>query len=90
MCSGRLIRTFADVQYRNHRLTPLEIIYNGISFIIAVAMTIGFTIYAKKAIKELENQEKRGTDVLDSEHGDIQLEKLPLERQKHLGFQLPS
>lgn len=68
-------------------MTPLEIIYNAISFIIAVAMTIGFTIYAKKAIKELENEENRETDVLDSEHGNIQLQKLPLERQKHFGFQ---
>ncbi|XP_024964062.1 uncharacterized protein LOC112504360 [Cynara cardunculus var. scolymus] len=85
--SGRLIRTFADVQYRNHRLTPLEIIYNGISFIIAVAMTIGFTVYAKKALKDLENEENKGTEVLVSENGNIQLEKLPFEREKHYGFQ---
>ncbi|XP_071696965.1 uncharacterized protein [Rutidosis leptorrhynchoides] len=78
--SGRLIRTFADVQYRNHRLTPLEIIYNAISLIIAVAMTIGFTVYAKKAIKELEIDETSETDMLDPEHGNIQLQKLPLER----------
>nr|XP_043621568.1 transmembrane protein 64 [Erigeron canadensis] len=81
--SGRLIRTFADVQYRNHRMTPLEIIYNVISLIIAVVMTVGFTVYAKKSLKELENEEN-----MDSEHGNIQLEKLPLERQKH--FQTPS
>ncbi|KAI3770745.1 hypothetical protein L6452_01888 [Arctium lappa] len=88
--SGRLIRTFADVQYRNHRLTPLEIIYNGISFIIAVAMTIGFTVYAKKALKDLENEENKGTDVMESEHGNIQLEKLPFEREKHYRLQSPS
>ncbi|KAJ9536564.1 hypothetical protein OSB04_un000263 [Centaurea solstitialis] len=92
--SGRLIRTFADVQYRNHRLTPLEIIYNGISFIIAVAMTIGFTVYAKKALKDLENEENKGTGVLDleSEHGsnNIPLEKLPFEREKRYGLQSPS
>ncbi|KAL8205951.1 hypothetical protein R6Q57_009502 [Mikania cordata] len=75
--SGRLIRTFADVQYRNHRLTTLEIVYNVISFIIAGAMTIGFTVYAKKALKELENEDKEIDDVLYS--GNIQLEKLPLE-----------
>ncbi|KAL4556381.1 hypothetical protein LXL04_039032 [Taraxacum kok-saghyz] len=75
--SGRLIRTFADVQYRNHRLTPLEIIYNGISFVIAVAMTVGFTVYAKKAIKELENDDNKETD------GNVELEKVPIQRQKH-------
>lgn len=85
--SGRLIRTFADVQYRKHRMTTLEIIYNGISFVIAVAMTIGFTVYAKKALKQLENEEKKEMDILDSEHGNIQLEKLPLERHKHFEFQ---
>lgn len=79
--SGRLIRTFADVQYRNHQLTPLEIIYNVISFVIAVAMTIGFTIYAKKAIKELENEDKKETDG-----SNVELEKLPLERQKQFGL----
>ncbi|KAI3676111.1 hypothetical protein L1987_85710 [Smallanthus sonchifolius] len=77
--SGRLIRTFADVQYRNHPMTALEIIYNVISFIIAVAMTIGFTVYSKKALKELENEDKETDDVLES--GNIQLEKLPIERQ---------
>ncbi|XP_076923522.1 uncharacterized protein LOC143585662 [Bidens hawaiensis] len=76
--SGRLIRTFADVQYRNHRLTTLEIVYNVISFIIAGVMTIGFTVYAKKALKELEIEDKEPDDVLDS--GNIQLQKLPLER----------
>ncbi|GKC58994.1 SNARE associated Golgi protein family protein [Tanacetum coccineum] len=84
--SGRLIRTFADVQYRNHRLTPLEIIYNGISLVIAVAMTVGFTVYAKKALKDLEDEENIG-EVLDSENGNIQLEKLPLERQKRFSLQ---
>lgn len=78
--SGRLIRTFADVQYGNHQLTPLEIIYNAISLIIAVAMTIGFTVYAKKALKELENEDNKETD------DNIELEKLPLERKKQFGL----
>ncbi|MFS8002518.1 putative SNARE associated golgi family protein [Helianthus anomalus] len=83
--SGRLIRTFADVQYRKHRMTTLEIIYNVISFIIAGAMTIGFTVYAKKALKELENEDNKETDeVMDS--GNIQLQKLPLERRNNFGF----
>ncbi|KAK9054811.1 hypothetical protein SSX86_025890 [Deinandra increscens subsp. villosa] len=77
--SGRLIRTFADVQYRNYHMTTLEIIYNVISFITAVAMTIGFTVYAKKALKELEDEDNKETDDV-LEFGNIQLEKLPLER----------
>lgn len=66
-------------------MTTLEIVYNVISFIIAVAMTIGFTIYAKKALKELENEDNKQTDeALDSDN--IQLEKLPLERRNNFGF----
>ncbi|KAJ0926628.1 putative SNARE associated golgi family protein [Helianthus annuus] len=58
--SGRLIRTFADVQYRKH-------------------------LYAKKALKELENEDNKETDdVMDS--GNIQLQKLPLERRNNFGF----
>lgn len=49
-------------------------------------MTVGFTVYAKKALKDLEDEENIG-DVLESENGNIQLEKLPLERQKRLSLQ---
>ncbi|KAL2491059.1 SUPPRESSOR OF AUXIN RESISTANCE1 [Abeliophyllum distichum] len=52
--SGRLIRTLADVKYGNHQLTPVEIIYNVISFIIAIITTVAFTIYAKRTLKDLE------------------------------------
>lgn len=52
--SGRLIRTFADVQYKNHHLTTVEIIYNIISFIVAIVVTFAFTIYAKRTLNELK------------------------------------
>uniref|UniRef100_A0A1J3JJB7 VTT domain-containing protein n=1 Tax=Noccaea caerulescens TaxID=107243 RepID=A0A1J3JJB7_NOCCA len=55
--SGRLIRTFADVQYGHQRLTTVEIVYNVISLIIAVVTTVAFTVYAKRALKELQNAE---------------------------------
>ncbi|VVB03881.1 unnamed protein product [Arabis nemorensis] len=55
--SGRLIRTFADVQYGHQRLTTVEIVYNVISLIIAVVTTIAFTVYAKRALRELQNAE---------------------------------
>ncbi|KAI3827770.1 hypothetical protein L1987_01853 [Smallanthus sonchifolius] len=37
--SGRLLRTFANMQYGDHQMSPLEIIYNVISFIVAAVMT---------------------------------------------------
>ncbi|XP_010425013.1 PREDICTED: uncharacterized protein LOC104710157 [Camelina sativa] len=55
--SGRLIRTFADVQYGHQRLTTVEIVYNIISLIIAVVTTVAFTVYAKRALRELQNAE---------------------------------
>lgn len=51
--SGRLIRTLADVQYGNRHLTSVEVIYNVISFMIAIIATIGFTVYAKRTLKDL-------------------------------------
>ncbi|KAK3022158.1 hypothetical protein RJ639_045353 [Escallonia herrerae] len=82
--SGRLIRTFADVQYGNHHLTPVEIIYNIISFIIAIITTVAFTIYAKRTLNELKMADSNGLEAPVME-----MEKLPLERPKHLGFSSP-
>ncbi|XP_074347934.1 uncharacterized protein LOC141686774 isoform X1 [Apium graveolens] len=80
--SGRLIRTFADVQYGNHHLTLVEIIYNIISLIIAIITTVAFTIYAKRTLNELESAEKNGETATIA----TEMEKLPLERPKHLSL----
>ncbi|GAB4847401.1 hypothetical protein Ancab_026459 [Ancistrocladus abbreviatus] len=78
--SGRLIRTFADVKYGNHHLTWVEIVYNIISFIVAVITIIAFTLYAKKALKELEGVESKGEEC-STPNNDyrLEMEKLPLE-----------
>ncbi|GLT75695.1 hypothetical protein SLA2020_473980 [Shorea laevis] len=83
--SGRLIRTYADVKYGNHHLTAVEIIYDIISFVIAVLTTIAFTVYAKRALKDLERAETQGEEVSASTQSGFELEKLPLERPKQLG-----
>ncbi|GAV86383.1 SNARE_assoc domain-containing protein [Cephalotus follicularis] len=82
--SGRLIRTFADVKYGNYHLTPVEIIYNIISLIIAIITTVAFTVYAKRALNELERVEGNGEKGHASNQGS-EMEKLSLERPKHLG-----
>ncbi|XP_021904581.1 transmembrane protein 64 [Carica papaya] len=87
--SGRLIRTLADVQYGNHHLTTLEIIYNIISLIIAIVTTIAFTVYARKALKELEKEETDGKESSAAEQGNVEMVKLPLERPKNLGVFIP-
>ncbi|KAJ0010268.1 hypothetical protein Pint_32824 [Pistacia integerrima] len=84
--SGRLIRTLADVKYGNYHLTTVEIVYNIISFILAVVTTIAFTVYAKRALKELERGEANLEAPSASNHDDnFEMNKLPLERSKHLG-----
>ncbi|KAA8536667.1 hypothetical protein F0562_029145 [Nyssa sinensis] len=81
--SGRLIRTFADVKYGNHHLTLVEIIYNIISFIVAVITTVAFTIYAKRTLNELKTVETNGDATSSSDHGNFEMEKVPDERTKH-------
>ncbi|KAJ0237996.1 T166 protein [Hirschfeldia incana] len=68
ICSGRLIRTFADVQYGHQRLTTVEIVYNVISLVIAVVTTVAFTVYAKRALRELQNPEV-------NESGEVEVRK---------------
>ncbi|XP_059652170.1 uncharacterized protein LOC132299507 [Cornus florida] len=82
--SGRLIRTLADIKYGNHHLTSVEIIYNVISFIVAIITTVAFTVYAKRTLNELKSAEIN-EEASASDHGRFEMEKLPLERPKHLG-----
>ncbi|KAL2939512.1 hypothetical protein RDABS01_033671 [Bienertia sinuspersici] len=82
--SGRLIRTFADVQYGNHHLTWVEIVYNIISFIIAILTIVAFTMYAKRALDELKKADSKVREEASSKHGfRIQMESLPLERPRN-------
>ncbi|KAF3970837.1 hypothetical protein CMV_005495 [Castanea mollissima] len=80
--SGRLIRTFADANYGSLHLTTVEIIYNIISFIIAVITTIAFTVYAKRALDDIKKAETSGVDASPSDHSNLEMGKLPLERPK--------
>lgn len=83
--SGRLIRTLANVKYGNYHLTPVEIIYNIVSFVIAIVTTIAFTVYAKRALNDLGNRETEVDDESASYQGGLEMEKLPDERRKHAG-----
>ncbi|KAI3496575.1 hypothetical protein L1887_38940 [Cichorium endivia] len=85
--SGKLLRTFANVQYGDREMSLPEIIYNVISFIIAVVMTVAFTMYGKKSLKNLEDEETSGVTVVHL--GDIQLERLPIERGLHYSLRSP-
>uniref|UniRef100_A0A0A9HSM1 Uncharacterized protein n=1 Tax=Arundo donax TaxID=35708 RepID=A0A0A9HSM1_ARUDO len=61
--SGRLIRTLANMKYGNYKMTPVEITYNIISFIIAIALTMAFTVYAKRALNDIKESEGISKEV---------------------------
>ncbi|XP_027332472.1 uncharacterized protein LOC113847514 isoform X2 [Abrus precatorius] len=84
--SGRLIKTLADAQYGKHHLTTVEIVYNIISFIIAIVTTVAFTVYAKRTLNELKMVELNEEVRSASEKGCFEMEKLPLERPKQLSL----
>ncbi|XP_057972114.1 uncharacterized protein LOC131160446 [Malania oleifera] len=84
--SGRLLKTLADVKYGKYQMTLIEIIYNIISFVIAIITTVAFTIYAKRALNDLKSSAATGEEVSASDPCNFEMEKLPLERPKHLGF----
>ncbi|KAH7439578.1 hypothetical protein KP509_04G067600 [Ceratopteris richardii] len=56
--SGRLLKTLAEIKSSKRHLTPLQIAYNIIGFCLAVSVTIGVTIYGKRALQELEIKEQ--------------------------------
>ncbi|KAF7086403.1 hypothetical protein CFC21_089691 [Triticum aestivum] len=60
--SGRLIRTLADVKYGKHKLTTVEIIYSVISFVAAAALTVAFTVYAKKSLNNIKSPDDISED----------------------------
>ncbi|KAG0496523.1 hypothetical protein HPP92_001214 [Vanilla planifolia] len=77
--SGRLIRTLADMKYGSYRMTPVEIAYNVLSFVVAIALTIAFTVYGRRTLNGLKIEEEAQGDIEDGQHA-IQIEKLPQER----------
>jgi len=65
--SGRLLKTLVEVKYKNLHLTPVEIIYNAISFCVAIGAAIAFTIYARRALRNFqENDEPQNGEVIDN------------------------
>eukprot|EP00262_Sarcandra_glabra_P006556 TRINITY_DN18897_c0_g1_i1.p1 TRINITY_DN18897_c0_g1~~TRINITY_DN18897_c0_g1_i1.p1 ORF type:complete len:329 (+),score=32.27 TRINITY_DN18897_c0_g1_i1:142-1128(+) len=76
--SGRLIRTLADMKYGNHHMTTVEIVYNVISFIVAIFTTVAFTVYAKRALNDLKKGECNDIEEVAGHGGSM--EKLPPER----------
>ncbi|OVA07741.1 SNARE associated Golgi protein [Macleaya cordata] len=56
--SGILIRSLADATQGHRSLSTPQIIYNAIGFCLTVAVTVFITIYAKRTLKKLQNEEE--------------------------------
>jgi len=69
LCSGRLIRTLAELNYRKHRMTTVEIVYNVVSVIVAIVFAIGFTVYARRVLDNMERSEAICTEPVGAPAG---------------------
>ncbi|KAG0545974.1 hypothetical protein BDA96_02G407600 [Sorghum bicolor] len=67
--SGRLIRTLAELNYHEHRMTTVEIVYNVVSVIVAIVFAIGFTVYARRALDNMERSEAICTEPVGAPAG---------------------
>ncbi|KAK2409562.1 SNARE associated Golgi protein family [Trifolium repens] len=56
--TGILIRTLADATNESQSLTVQQIIFNALGFCLTVATTIIITVYAKRRLKELQEEDK--------------------------------
>jgi hypothetical protein len=65
----------ADAQYGKHRLTTVEIVYNIISFIIAIITIVGFTVYTKKTLNKLKIAEANEEAVSVSGNATLEMKK---------------
>jgi hypothetical protein len=64
----------ADVQYGNYKMPPVEIAYNIVSFIVAVVLTVAFTIYAKRALNEIKSSDEQPAGLAALKNGHVALD----------------
>ena len=65
-------------------MSILEIVYNIISFVFAVVMVVVFTIYAKRALNKIEEEENidKESHQQDVSVG-VEMENVPQERHNN-------
>lgn len=58
----------------------VEIVYNVISFVVAVAVTVAFTVYARRALDELKRAEDKGSSRQPG--GSVEIGELPPQQSR--------
>lgn len=66
----------------------MEIIYNVISFVVAIITTVAFTVYARRTLDELKAAEADGEGSASDDNSRFEMHKLPLEKYNN-SFSLP-
>ncbi|KAG0501668.1 hypothetical protein HPP92_001740 [Vanilla planifolia] len=66
--SGRLMRTLANMEYGSYKMTPVEISYNVLSSVVAVALTIAFTVYGRRTLSGLKIAEEDAMEIGECQH----------------------
>lgn len=56
--TGILIKTLADASHDQHSLSAQQIVFNIVGFGATIVTTIAVTVYAKKRLKKLQDQEE--------------------------------
>nr|XP_043627501.1 TVP38/TMEM64 family membrane protein slr0305-like [Erigeron canadensis] len=57
--TGIMIRTLADASKEQRTLAPLQIVFTACGFVLTIVTTIIVTVYAKKRLSELQDQEEQ-------------------------------
>jgi len=57
-CRGILMKTLADASTERQSLSAQQIILNALGFCLTVVTTVIITVYAKRRLKELQEEDK--------------------------------
>ncbi|XP_054776849.1 uncharacterized protein LOC129285277 [Prosopis cineraria] len=88
ICSGRLMRTLADAQYsKDHKITG-AIVYNIVTCVVAIVITVFFAVYVRRILNKVREEKISGKAeaeaVSASGNASSFMEKLSLEKPKQL------
>lgn len=62
LCSGILLRDIADYHRGKHKITWVEITFDVVGIVVAIALVIGGAVYGRRVLAEAENSEELDGD----------------------------
>ncbi|KAI9122689.1 hypothetical protein K1719_006529 [Acacia pycnantha] len=89
ICSGKLMRALADSQYSKHHKITGAIIYNIVTYGVAIVITVVILVYVIRIINKVKKLKFSEDGEFVSVSGDVSsdvMEKLSLEKPKKLSL----